>query len=222
MLKATDIENYINHYRLLLSDVDRTLLTEEYRIPRQVLEAVADIRRRGLKFVLATARSPLALRPYATLLQCTDLCICFNGAWIGSLDSMLAISEDPVPRKAALAVMDCIEELEMDALWYTNEGAFALRETPNIRREIDLTGEVLNLVSRNAELPGNPYKIMSIGADEEKRARVVDFNRNRARGVTFVQSSERNLEIIADTTSKGAASSNVRNFSSAMHRCGRR
>jgi hydroxymethylpyrimidine pyrophosphatase-like HAD family hydrolase len=66
--------------KLLVLDVDGTVLTRDHRILPAVKGAVDRAWTSGLTLALATARSPRGLRPIAWDLGILEHCICFNGA----------------------------------------------------------------------------------------------------------------------------------------------
>ncbi len=152
---------------LLVSDVDRTLLTHDYVLRDDVISALARLRAAGVQVVLATARSPEAVRPYAESLGATGLAVCFNGGWIGDLGTSEAYVSTPVPRDEALAVMAAAQEIGVVALWYGAGGISTIGEHPLAIREAKITGESLRIVSALADLPGEPGKIMCVRADPE-------------------------------------------------------
>lgn len=147
---------------LLVSDVDRTLLTHTYELPETVVRAFDDLRASGVKIVLASARSPEALLPYAARLGLTDLAVCFNGGWIGSLESGQKIDVVRIDRLQALDVMRAARELGLSALWYGEGGVFSVGHDPVAAHEVTITGEHLTIVQTVDDLPGGPGKIMCV------------------------------------------------------------
>lgn len=72
--------------RLVAIDVDGTLLDSSHRLQKPVGEALDELNARGVKVVLATARSPQVLRIVLGELTFAPLLVCFSGAWIGEVD----------------------------------------------------------------------------------------------------------------------------------------
>jgi len=72
--------------RLVAIDVDGTLLDSSSSLPSTVREAMNELDARGVGVVLATARSPKALRVVLRELHFAPWLICFSGAWIGELE----------------------------------------------------------------------------------------------------------------------------------------
>lgn len=69
--------------KLVVSDMDGTLLDKEEKIPAENLEAIKRIRDMGITFTVATGRSEQMMKHYANQLDLKDPFIMCNGALIG-------------------------------------------------------------------------------------------------------------------------------------------
>src|SRR5687767_5101888 len=67
---------------LVALDLDGTLLTTEKRITRLAINTVSEVRRRGVRVVLASARPPRSMRDAYNYLGLDTLQISYNGALI--------------------------------------------------------------------------------------------------------------------------------------------
>jgi len=152
--------------RLVAVDVDRTLLTDDYRLLAEVVEAVALARASGLRVVAATARSPDALRPIAAALGLADPCVCYNGAWTGRLDDGgdQLIDQVPMnPEMAARLIADA-EALELNPCWFGPAGSFAHADGPAVQRELRATGLAAAIITDATALTTPVYKVLCLGA----------------------------------------------------------
>ena len=190
---------------LLVSDVDRTLLTHDYVLRDDVISALARLRAAGAQVVLATARSPEAVRPYAERLGATGLAICFNGGWIGDLSTGETHVSTPVPRDDAMAVMAAAQEIGVVALWYGAGGISTIGEHPLAIREAKITGESLRLVDALADLPGEPGKIMCVRADPDDDTGFEAMRLRFSNRLAVAGSHPRLLEIGSQDVSKRVA-----------------
>ncbi|KQY76809.1 MULTISPECIES: Cof-type HAD-IIB family hydrolase [unclassified Ensifer] len=190
---------------LLVSDVDRTLLTHDYVLPEQVVNAIARAKERGIQVVLASARSPEALRPYAERLGLADLVACFNGGWIGSLRSGVAISSTTIDRNHALSAMRMATELGLNALWYGSDRVYALERNSIVDHEVKITSESLSVVDRFEDLPGRPGKIMCVRGDQNDAVAFDTLQMRFSKTLSLVRSHWRLLEINPPSVSKRAA-----------------
>jgi Cof subfamily protein (haloacid dehalogenase superfamily) len=188
---------------LFYSDVDRTLLASDYRLPDAVVEGCRNLRSRGVRLVLATARSPKGVLPIATAVH-VDLAICFNGAWAGSVNGLKPLFESRLPRDIALSVMEVARDLSVSGMWYDSEEISVVEPDELVEREAEITGEQLVAVGRLDALPGRPFKIMCVGS----RPHVDAFDRLKDRFsacCSVVMSNPRLLEITPLGTSKAMA-----------------
>ena len=72
--------NKTRQARLLVIDVDGTLLTTDYQLTKATCSAVQQVSARGVQVVLASARSPRALHAIMGALGIMGLAICYSGA----------------------------------------------------------------------------------------------------------------------------------------------
>ncbi len=193
---------------LFVSDVDRTLLTRDYVLPDRVAAALARLKSAGVPVVLASARSPAGLRPYAERIGCLDLAICFNGGWIGSLRDDRALASTPISRDEALQAMAAAEGLGVTALWYGPQGIATVGGSPLAEREAGVTGEPLARVDRIADLPGAPGKIMCV-REGESGGGFEELGRMLGDRFAVAASHPRLLEIGPSGVSKRAAIAEV-------------
>ena len=119
--------------------------------------------------MLATARSPAGVRPYAEQLGAAGLAICFNGGWIGDVSSCTAWQERRIPREDALEVMEAAEQAGLRPMWFAGSAIHALSDDPLISREAAVTRESVQLTDRLEDLPDEPGKIMCVAATPADR-----------------------------------------------------
>ncbi|MGI0524762.1 HAD family hydrolase [Rhizobium giardinii] len=151
--------------RLLVTDVDRTLLTHGYELPASVVGSFRALRDSGVRIVLATARSPEAVRPYAERLEVSDLVICFNGGWVGDVASYAARRSTSIDRTSALKVVEFALARGLATLWYANGKAYTVGRNSVAEHEVEITGETLVVVDTTSDLPAEPGKIMCVRTD---------------------------------------------------------
>lgn len=64
----------------LISDLDGTMIDDDYNIVEGNLDAVRYFENNGGKFIVATGRSVSKTRPFAESLECKTPCVVYNGA----------------------------------------------------------------------------------------------------------------------------------------------
>ncbi len=181
--------------RLLVSDVDRTLLTHDYRLPDRVVSAIERARKAGVAVVLATARSPRALLPYAERLGVAELAICFNGGWTGNITTGAALESHPLPREAALRAMQEASDLGLAAMWFAGDAVHVLAGNAMVRQEAAITGEPLHVAECLDALPASPGKILCVADPDEASGHFAVLRQRLAGVVEAAGSHPRLLEI---------------------------
>lgn len=194
--------------RLIVSDVDRTLLTNAYVLPKRVVDAVRATEAAGIRVVLATARSPIGVSRYVTQLGLTGPTICFNGAWTGDLAKGCGFDSHTLGNQAATDVMEFAQAAGLSPMWYEFDRVHVIKRNDLTEREAAKTGEPL-FVTPLADLVAGPHKIMCI-ADRPEHLTKIEAVREAFCGRLAMSSSHpRLLEICARGVSKGTAVANL-------------
>jgi Cof subfamily protein (haloacid dehalogenase superfamily) len=101
--------------RLVVSDIDGTLLDPQKKLTPGAPAAVEKLRAAGMEFTLTSARPPRLTRELISVLQITEPVACFNGALISRPDGT-ALRELAMLPGDAQTVADNIRKLGLD-LW---------------------------------------------------------------------------------------------------------
>jgi len=195
--------------RLIVSDVDRTLLTHDYVLPQRVADAVSAVKDEGTVVVLATARSPLGVKPFADRLGITDPVIAFNGGWIGNVATGSALSRQRISRADALHAMATAQAAGVRPMWFTGDAVFALTDDPLVAREAAVTREPLFVTETLEALPGEPGKIMCVADRASEREAFAALRETLGEQLSVSGSHPRLLEIGPPGISKKTAISSV-------------
>lgn len=87
----------MSNIRLIISDIDGTILTSHHQVDEQLIEVMPELEKAKIPFVLASARSPLGMQPIAHKLGLPENPIaCYNGALV--LEGNRTIIEHPVDK----------------------------------------------------------------------------------------------------------------------------
>lgn len=68
-------------YKIVFFDIDGTLVNEQKEIPESALQAVLELKRKGIETVIATGRAPYFITKIAEQLG-IDSFVCLNGAYV--------------------------------------------------------------------------------------------------------------------------------------------
>ncbi len=84
-------------FRLVVLDMDGTLLTDKKTITPRTKIAIQKALQRGVKVVLATARPFCSARPFAEDLGLNTPLVCYNGALVRNMPDGELASQTPIP-----------------------------------------------------------------------------------------------------------------------------
>jgi Cof subfamily protein (haloacid dehalogenase superfamily) len=192
--------------KALFSDVDRTILTSDYRLPDAVIQKCKILGKQA-QIILATARSPGGVRSLCETLG-VEYAICFNGGWIGRPLEGTTIWETTLERSLALSIMKATQEAGVPTLWFGAGAIFSLNLNDVVQREARITNEDVIEVRNLEDLPGQPYKIMCSRPTTQETA----FDSLRAlfsSQCAVTGAHWRLLEFTPDTVSKGEAAARL-------------
>jgi Cof subfamily protein (haloacid dehalogenase superfamily) len=114
---------------LVALDLDGTLLTSDKRLSTKAIEAVTEVRQRGIKVVIATARPPRTVREIYEYLKLNTHQINYNGGLIQHPEHENPLRHEPISPDLAYAICtvarktdrQCIIGLEILDKWYTDK-----------------------------------------------------------------------------------------------------
>jgi Cof subfamily protein (haloacid dehalogenase superfamily) len=152
--------------RMVVLDVDGTLLTSDARLTGPTVAAVGRARDRGLEVCLATSRGPGGLRWVVGRLGLDPWVVVFQGALVGRLDRAGALAgpplaDRPMPAAAARAVLADGAAMGLSASWFAGPGWFALADDPAMRREAGIVRDQF-AVAGPPDDGQDPHKLMLI------------------------------------------------------------
>src|SRR5947209_12032138 len=87
--------------RLLVSDVDGTLVTNDKRLTPRVQAAARALQQAGIAFAITSSRPAFGVRMLIEPLRITTPIAAFNGGLIVTPDSLQPIEGNPVPVEVA-------------------------------------------------------------------------------------------------------------------------
>jgi len=208
MIKGSDIM-----IKLVVSDMDGTLLNREGLISEANETAIQKARDMGIPFVLCTGRIYSAARPYAEHLGLKAPVIGCNGAIIKSPETGEVLYINEMDSTLVGKVVDVFRKYDHSFHFYDEDTVYAEKRGPLFEyiesMTIKLGGEGIKteLVSDVKEIIGNPVKVLKMGfnlIDDELAPKII--NEVRAiKGLTVVQSAPSLMDIMNETVSKGKA-----------------
>ena len=130
-------------YRMLVLDLDDTLLRDDYTISSRTKKLVIEAQEVGVKVVLASGRPTPAMMQYARILRLAEFdsyMISFNGAVATSLKSNKILFESSLTQAEVHSLHDFSIENNVHILTYSEKGIISETDSEYIDVEIKLTG----------------------------------------------------------------------------------
>src|SRR4051812_22036997 len=104
--------------RLVIADVDGTLVTHEKVLTPRAIAAVKRLQQSGILFTITSGRPPLGMRKVIDELQLTQPIAAFNGGVLVRPD-MGVISRSILPASVAAQVVESMAKHNLDCWIYT-------------------------------------------------------------------------------------------------------
>lgn len=153
-------------FKLIAADLDDTLLDDQWRLTKQVKEAVLAARGAGVQFTLSTGRMFCSAAPYAQELELDLPLITYQGALVKNSTSGEVLLHQPLPLAYAKAIINRIHDLGYHINAYLDDTLYMEKDTPEGRRYTQISGVQPKLVRNVLEiLDQAPTKILAIAEE---------------------------------------------------------
>jgi len=194
--------------KLLLFDLDGTLLDPARRVHPRNAAVLARAREHGVRTGFATGRPPRSVRPYVEELAPTGPLICFNGGVAWDLAADRALFRRALELEDARRALDLARDLGLHANLYIDDDIYIEQQSETSRASALKDGVeqivVGPLAPFLAERGQGPTKILFIADPSALEALHDAIRRDDAQNV-LVFSEPTYLEMLPHGTNKGAA-----------------
>jgi Cof subfamily protein (haloacid dehalogenase superfamily) len=197
--------------KMIVSDMDGTLLNEDLSISNETLETIQKVREQGIIFTIATGRPDQLTKEYVEVLSLDSSFIMCNGSVIGHPFKKDRAYSKTIDKKVVLEIVEILEKENFMYMVYTKN---AIYSKPNDRVELFLArNEELQYNQRSVwhtkytkeDLVKDPVdKILLI---EQNGKTMMDIKEKikHIDSIDFVSSNVRFLDVIPKGISKGEA-----------------
>jgi Cof subfamily protein (haloacid dehalogenase superfamily) len=203
-------------YRLLMLDIDGTLLNEEGQITPRTRRAVAAAQAAGVVVALATARRHLSASLFAADLGLMAPVVSYDGALIRAYPSGEHWHSDPLPAVVGQAAVDAIARHGLQPLAQYNQESGERVLTGPASEDTTWTGTYYDLYAAQFERhalddlcvgKGDPLRIVAFGPLEHLEQIAADLRHLPCQFYLNPQGSygSAELSVMSPTTSKGNA-----------------
>ena len=201
MAKKEDVPNGV---RLVVADVDGTLVTPDKVLTPRTGAVVRAIIEAGIAFTITSGRPPLGMKPLIDDLQLQDPIAAFNGGLLVRPD-LSVIREHLIPSEAAQAVIDILTKDTLDVWVYGGKDWYVKsRHGPHVDREEWTVKFPPTVVSTYEGLLDRIVKIVGVNDDHDVMARCVEeVQRQYAQHVSAALSQPYYLDVTHPKANKG-------------------
>lgn len=194
--------------KLLVCDLDDTLINDESGVTDRALNAINKVRENGIKVAIATGRMHFSAFPYAKTMDIVEPIISYNGALIKHVDSDEVLLHLPVKYDAAIEVLQFAKDENRFIQYYTDSGYYV----KNHSDESDWYGQRTG--TRAVEtgedliksLDFDPTKLLMMGKDKKDTLRLCKIAEEKFKEkLNITRSSDTYIEFNHIDASKGNA-----------------
>lgn len=194
------------HYRLIVTDIDGTLVDENQQISATNKDAIRRFQEAGGMFSLATGRVEDAALHYVEQLQIRCPVILYNGGKIVDFTRKETLYEQALLTSEAYDSLIIAEQLNIDMVIYTNDGIWTRRMSDVIdeyMQKDQVRCHVYDDIHDFKDL--TVYKILLIRKNEQFEDVVEQLKMNKKMKSRLVRSEPTYLEILPQGVTKGKA-----------------
>lgn len=188
--------------KLLVSDMDATLLTSDHRVSDENYDAIKYFTSEGGTFSVASGRMVDAVRLYLDRIQINAPAVLHNGAKMYSFADEKVIYEKSIEENRKKAIRRVFEEQPQFGLEiYSREHIYVLRECSETPR---LKATPYNVTySMPDEIWAEPWEKVLIMGDEAELDKFEPIYKSEYDTGCSVRSGKRYLDVVANGVSKG-------------------
>src|SRR5258708_12745292 len=110
--------------RMVIADVDGTLVTQEKALTKRAADAVLRLREAGIQFSVTSGRPPRGMAMLTDPLKLTQPLAAFNGGVLIRPDLATVVDQKFLPAGVPEKVIEAIENHGLDVWLYTDTGWF--------------------------------------------------------------------------------------------------
>ena len=197
-------EDAASAVRLVVADVDGTLVTPDKILTPRARAAVRTIVEAGIAFTITSGRPPLGMKTLIEELHLRDPITAFNGGLVVRPD-LSVIREHLLSSQSARAVIDMLTKGGLDVWVYSDkEWYVTARHGPHVDREEWTVKFPPTVVSTYQGLLDRVVKIVGVSDDHEAMARsVTEVQRQFGQHVSAALSQPYYLDVTHPKANKG-------------------
>jgi Cof subfamily protein (haloacid dehalogenase superfamily) len=193
-----------NNIRLVIADVDGTLVTQDKVLTARAIEAVKRLKNAGIAFSITSGRPPLGMKMLIDPLGLTEPIAAFNGGVFVHPD-LSVMTQSFIPADMAAKVIDAIGRHGLDC-WVYSDRDWLVRDTnaPHVAREQWTVKFPPTVVPEFSSHLDRVAKVVGISDDYSAVARCeADVRRECGNHVSAARSQPYYLDVTHPDANKG-------------------
>jgi Cof subfamily protein (haloacid dehalogenase superfamily) len=191
--------------RMVIADVDGTLVTQEKVLTKRAAQAVLNLQEAGIQFSVTSGRPPRGMAMLIDPLRLTQPLAAFNGGVLIKPDLKTVVDQKFLPAGVPEKVIEAIENHGLDVWVYTDTEWFV--RDPNaahVAREQWTVKFPPTVVKTFAGLLGRVAKIVGVGDDLDRVAKCEkDVQQAGGRHISAARSQPYYLDVTHPQANKG-------------------
>jgi Cof subfamily protein (haloacid dehalogenase superfamily) len=169
---ASKNEQAARPIRMVIADVDGTLVTQEKVLTERAANAVSHLRQAGIEFSITSGRPPRGMAMLIEPLNLSQPMAAFNGGVLIQPDLATVVDQKLLPPGVPENVIKAIEDHGLDVWLYTDTGWFVRDPgAPHVAREQWTVKFPPTVVKTFEGLLGRVAKIVGVGDDYDRVAK---------------------------------------------------
>jgi hypothetical protein len=158
--------------RMVIADVDGTLVTQEKVLTKRATEAVRRLNEAGIQFSVTSGRPPRGMAMLIDPLKLHQPLAAFNGGVLIKPDLATVVDQKFLPDGVPVKVIEAIENHGLD-VWVYTDTEWYIRDVkgPHVEREQWTVKFPPTVVKTFSELLGRVAKIVGVSDDHDRVAK---------------------------------------------------
>jgi Cof subfamily protein (haloacid dehalogenase superfamily)/HAD superfamily hydrolase (TIGR01509 family) len=191
--------------KLLIADVDGTLLTGQKTLTPRTCEAVDRLRARGVRFTITSGRPPRGLAALVAPLKLTAPLAGFNGGMYVQPDLTTVLAQRTIPSAVARQAVDYLLSAGLDVWVYQGSDWFLRKkDAPRVARETRNVGFEPTVTENIYGVLDDPIKVIGVSEDRSLIERCErDLRGQLGAEASVVRSHDCYLDITHPEANKG-------------------
>lgn len=192
-------------YKLIVIDLDNTLLNNEHQISPRNKEVIKKMQAKGIEVLIATGRMYVSAEPYIKELALNNEAIVYNGAMVKEIKSGQVKYHKPIKKEIARQIIRDVKNEGLHINLYQNDKLYVDQDNEYKKRYEEVSGIKALQVDDLAELDfDDPTKLLIIEDNPVKHSYYQKYLRERyGKQIDVTESKHYFIELGAKGVNKG-------------------